>query len=39
MPIGNGPDYYNGINKDEDEQIKRQDKEEEDRKEEGNENY
>jgi len=26
MPIGNGPDCYNGINKEEDEQIKLQDK-------------
>ena len=25
MPIGDGPDYYDGINKDEDEQIKLQD--------------
>lgn len=25
MPIGNGPDCYNGINKEEDEQIKLQD--------------
>jgi len=26
MPIGNGPDYYNGINKEEDRQIELQEK-------------